>query len=218
MSQVTWALAICAAAGWLVTAHAQGSMALPTPEIYTCLDANGRKLTSDRPIAACRDREQQVLNPSGTVKARVGPTLTAKEQAQVEAKARAELVERARQEEERRQDRALLIRYPEPAVHQKERLEALANINRVKQTALARTTDLLAQRTRLGDEMAFYEKDPSRAPAQLQHELRQVDQSLAVQGRLLAELDAQVIRINARFESELGRLAPLWDKASRSID
>ena len=29
--------------------------------IYTCTDAKGRKLTSDRPIPECHDREQRVL-------------------------------------------------------------------------------------------------------------------------------------------------------------
>jgi len=202
----------------LTVAQAPGQTALPSPEIYTCIDAHGRKLTSDRPIAACRDREQKILNPSGTVKARVGPTLTAKEQAQRDAKARADLAERTRIEEERRQDRALLIRYPNPAAHEKERAEALDNINRSKQTALTRTTELLAQRSKLTDEMAFYEKDPSKAPPQLQHQYQEVNQALAVQGRLLAEFDAQLIRIKTRFDTELNRLIPLWNQVSKSID
>ncbi len=213
-------LTIGAALGWLTAAQAQapGQTPLPSPEIYTCIDATGRKLTSDRPIVACRDREQKILNPSGTVKARVGPTLTAQEQAQREAKARADTLERARLEEERRQDRALLIRYPNPAVHEKERQQALDNINRSKQTALARTTELLAQSDKLADEMAFYEKDPSKAPPQLQHQYHEVNQALAVQGRLLAEFDAQLIRINARFDTELKRLTPLWNQVSKPID
>jgi len=202
----------------LAVAQAPGQTALPSPEIYTCIDAHGRKLTSDRPIAACRDREQKILNPSGTVKARVGPTLTAKEQAQRDAKARADLAERTRIEEERRQDRALLIRYPNPAAHEKERAEALDNINRSKQTALTRTTELLAQRSKLTDEMAFYEKDPSKAPPQLQHQYQEVNQALAVQGRLLAGFDAQLIRIKTRFDTELNRLIPLWNQVSKSID
>lgn len=220
MKLATALLPVCAALTWVALAHAQapGQAALPSPEIYTCIDANGRKLTSDRPIAACRDREQQILNPSGTVKARVAPTLTAKEQAQLEAKARADAIERARVEEERRQSRALLIRYPNPAAHEKERLEALDNINRSRQTALARTTELVAQRSKLEEEMAFYAKDPSRAPSQLQHQLREVDQALAVQGRLLADFDAQITRINTRFDAELKRLKPLWVQVSKPIN
>ncbi|WP_432214584.1 DUF4124 domain-containing protein, partial [Salmonella enterica] len=35
--------------------------------IYTCVDAKGRKLTADRPILDCIDREQKELNASGQV-------------------------------------------------------------------------------------------------------------------------------------------------------
>jgi hypothetical protein len=36
--------------------------------IYTCTDSNGKKLTSDRPIAECSTREQRVLNADGSVR------------------------------------------------------------------------------------------------------------------------------------------------------
>jgi len=186
----------------------------PIAEIYTCVDANGRKLTSDRPIAACRDREQKMLNPSGTVKAHVGPTLTAKELSQLEAKNKAEQAERARLDEEKRQDRALFIRYPTESAHQKERSEALAHINRVKQTGVTRATDLLAQRTKLADELAFYQKDPSKAPPLLQHQMKEVTEALAAQGRFMADKDSEAARVNARFDAEQARLAPLWRMVS----
>jgi len=187
-------------------------------DIYTCTDASGRKLTSDRPIAACRDREQLILNPSGTVRARVGPTLSAKDQAHQDAKAQAERIERARAEEEKRQDRALLIRYPDAQSHDKERDEALTHLSQVRQTALLRSSDLLAQRDKLAEEMAFYAKDPSKAPPQLQHQYQEVNQSLTVQGRLLADLDAQVNRINERFDTERRRLIPMWKQVSTPLN
>ena len=78
-----WVLgAIAAAAGTLAWAQAQ-----PVPGgVYTCIDAKGRKLTADRPIVECIDREQKVLNPSGTVRAKVGPSLTAQEKLELEQK------------------------------------------------------------------------------------------------------------------------------------
>ena len=90
------------------TLYAQ-SGASNTPQIYTCTDANGRKFTSDRPITACVDREQTILNPSGTVKAKVGPVLTPYEQGQSEARIRAEQKERAKKEEEKRKGRKGLL-------------------------------------------------------------------------------------------------------------
>jgi hypothetical protein len=80
----------------------------------------------------------------------------------------------------------------------------------VKQGALARTTELLAERTKLQDEMAFYAKDVNKAPVNLRQQLDAVTQALEVQGRFLAERDAEIARINARFDEELTRLQPLW--------
>lgn len=187
---------------------------LPSPEIYTCQDAKGRKLTSDRPIAECRDREQKILNPSGTLKIRVGPTLTDKERHELEAKEKAEQAQRALLDEERRRDRALLVRYPTHSAHQKERGSALDLINRVKQTALVQVNDLLAQKAKLTDEMAFYAKDPSRAPPKLKRQLDEVNRTLAAQGRFMADKDAEAARVNARFDAEQLRLAPLWQMAT----
>jgi len=181
-----------------------------TPEIYTCVDAKGRNLTSDRPIADCLDREQKLLNPSGTVKARVGPSLTAQERSELEAKEKAELEERARLNEERRRDRALLARYPNKALHDRERTVALAQIGVVRQAAVNRVDELQRQRTAVLDEMEFYKKDPNKAPASVRRQLEEVNASLAVQARFIAEQDAEVKRVTFRFEEELFRLKQLW--------
>lgn len=183
----------------------------PMPEIYTCIDAKGRKLTSDRKIPECVDREQQILNPSGTVKARIGPTLTAQEHNEIETKARAVQQERTRLEEDKKRDRALLIRYPNEALHRKERAESLRQVMLVKQAAVLRVTELLSERGKLLDEMAFYAKDPSKAPVKLRQQLEAVTQALAAQGRFLADKDNEMARTNARFDEELSRLQPLWN-------
>lgn len=56
--------------------------------IYVCVDAKGRKLTSDRPIPECIDREQRELGPSGSVRRTIAPTLTAQERSLLEAQQR----------------------------------------------------------------------------------------------------------------------------------
>ena len=58
------------------------------PKVYTCVAANGRTLTSDRPIAECLDREQRVLAPDGTLQHVVPPSLTADERNEKENRER----------------------------------------------------------------------------------------------------------------------------------
>lgn len=180
------------------------------PEIYTCTDAQGRKRTSDRKIPECSDREQKILNPSGTVKASIGPTLTAQERSQLEAQNKAREQERARLEEEKKRDRALLLRYPNEALHQKGRDNAISQVMLVKQTAIRRVTELMAERTKLEGEMAFYAKNPNKAPQRLRQQMDAVMQSLAAQDRFLADKDNEINRTNARFDEEFQRLKPLW--------
>jgi hypothetical protein len=201
------AMALMAAGCLPAMAQAQQQ---PINGIYTCVDAQGHKLTSDRPIAACVDREQKVLNPSGTVKAKVGPTLTAQERAEQEAREKKELEERIRLNEEKRRDRALLARYPDKAMHDKERADALAQVAAVRHAAVVRVEELLNQRKTVADEMEFYKKDPSKAPPSLRRQVDEVAQSLAVQGRFIADQDAEIKRVNARFDEELVRLKQLW--------
>lgn len=203
---------------WLTTGTLAVVMSVPawgqtqteSGGVYTCIDAKGRKLTADRPIAECIDREQKVLNPSGTVRAKVGPSLTAQEKQELEQKEKREAEERNRAAEEKRRDRALMIRYPNKGVHDRERLEALAQIEAVTKAATTRLTELVRQRAALDEEMEFYKKDPSKAPAYLRRQLEENTQSQSVQKRFIAEQDGESRRLNARFDDELIRLRQVW--------
>src|SRR5450830_1722751 len=139
LSPLRQASLICLLLGFSTLSQAQEG----GPEIYTC------------------------INTSGTVKRMVGPSLTAQEVAQTEAKAKARQLEQSHQEEDRKRDRALLTRYPNEAVHHKQRQEALAQIDLVKQAADLRVDQLKADLTKLQDELAFYAKDPKKAPTRL---------------------------------------------------
>ena len=198
--------------GVLVFGHAAAQAQSPEPQsgIYSCVDAQGRKLTSDRQIAACMDREQRVLNPSGTVRARLAPAPTAQERADAEATAKQKAEAHSMQVEERRRDRALVIRYPSKEVHDLERAAALAQAAAATQAANKRIEESLADRRKVDAEMEFYKKDPSKAPQSLRRQIDDIAQNVAVQKRFIGEQDHEVRRINTRFDEELARLRQLW--------
>jgi hypothetical protein len=185
-------------------------LALAQGGIYTCVDAKGRKLTSDRPIAECTDREQRELSNSGTTKRVVGPTLTARERAALEEKQKLESERQARVAEEKRRDRALISRYPNQAAHDKERGDALAQIEEVIRAANKRISELGEDRKTLDVEMEFYKKDPSKAPFQLKRRLDENDKSVQVQKRFIGDQGDEKKRVNTRFNEELFRLKQLW--------
>jgi hypothetical protein len=183
-------------------------------QIFTCTDATGRKITSDRPIAECANKDQKELNASGTVKRVVKPTMTAEEQRVADLKLKDELEEKARQEEERRKNRALLSRYPNKATHDKERATALAQVDEVIQAAQKRIGELADQRKKIGEELEFYKKDPTKAPASLKRQIEDNEKSVAVQKRFIGDQDDEKKRANVRFDEELDRLKKLWAQAA----
>jgi hypothetical protein len=192
------------------TAQAQSSGQQPINGIYTCTDSNGRKLRSDRPIPQCLDREQTVLNPSGTVKARVGPNLTAQERADAEARRKAEEEARAQAQEEKRRERALLMRYPTREVHDQERFKALAQVDDVVDAARKRIEALQLERKKNTAELEFYQGDINKAPPALRRQIEHVRQSLESQERFIQAQQSERLRIHARFDEELVRLRELW--------
>lgn len=209
MTMCKWAL-VAVVAGAVAGAGAWAQTSPVIPGVYTCVDAKGRKLTADRPIPECTDREQKVLNPSGTVKIKVGPTLTAQELVEIEKKEKREIEERNRSVDEKRRDRALLTRYPTKTVHDQERAQALTQIGVVVQAAKTRLDEVTKQRIVIDQEMEFYKKDPNKAPAYLRRQLEENIQSQAVQRHFIGEQDNEMKRVNARFDEELVRLRQLW--------
>lgn len=178
--------------------------------IYTCVDGKGRKITADRPIAECMDRTQQELNRSGTVRRQVGPSLTAQERAAQEEKDKAAAEARAREAEEKRRDRALLLRYPNRAVHDQERVIALAQVDEVIKASNKRTAELAEQRKAIQTEFEFYAKDPSKAPPALKRRLEENEASSAVQKKFVQDQEQEKKRVNQRFDEEQVKLKQLW--------
>jgi hypothetical protein len=184
--------------------------------VYTCVDAKGRKLTADRPIAECMDREQQILNPSGTVKAKLAPSLTAKERAVQELQRKRDNDEQTRLQEERRRERALLIRYPNREVHDQERTQALGQVANVIQAAKTRVTELARQRVSIDEELEFYKSNPDKTPTYLRRQSDENLQSQSVQKKFIDDQEAEVRRVNDRFDDELQRLRKLWTASGAS--
>ena len=179
--------------------------------IYTCVDRNGRRLTADRPIAECLDREQRELGPSGIVRRQIGPSLTEQERAAQEAQRRKEAEARARELEERRRERALTARYPDKAAHDVERAAAIQLVDDVTATAEKRLVELAQQRKAFDVEMEFYKKDPNKAPMSLRRKIAENEESIAEQQRFIAGQDQEKRRVHQRFDVELAQLRRLWD-------
>ncbi|MEJ8836922.1 DUF4124 domain-containing protein [Ramlibacter sp. AN1133] len=200
-------LGALAAAGALAPAWSQPSA--PAGSIFTCIDARGQRLTSDRPIVECLDREQKELKKDGTVRRTLGPSLTAQERAAYEERERKLAEERQRQTDERRAQKALLTRYPNQAAHDAERAKALRAAQDVIAAGQRRVADLEEQRRKLVQETEFF-KEPSKWPAKLKRQIEENEQQIAAQQRFVENQEEEKRRIDAQFDEELARLKVLW--------
>ena len=197
-------------AGILAGLLAAGAGPAVAEGIYTCTDAKGRRLTADRPIIDCIDREQTELSSGGLARRKIGPSLTAAERAAEEDKARRQEEERSRAADEKKREKALVTRYPNRSVHDKERAEALALVDSVTAAAQRRAKELQVQRKFLDGEVEFYQINPARMPPKLKRQIEDVDKQLDAQRRFVADQEVEKVRVNARFDEELSRLRALW--------
>jgi hypothetical protein len=213
MVVLVWRLAGVALCALAVPLHAaaQASNRPSVAGIYTCVDAQGRKLTSDRPIPACVSREQRVLNSDGSVQRVLPPTLTAEERAEREAAERKAELARAAQADAVRRDRNLMARFPDEATHHKAREAALDTVRLAMTATALRVKELAAERKPLMDESEFY--TGRQLPARLKQQLDANDAAVAAQRQSTITQELELARINRLYDAELDRLRRLWGGA-----
>lgn len=176
--------------------------------IYSCVDANGRRLTSDRPIAECLAREQRLLNADGSVRQVVPPTMTVDELAEADAKRRQAEVDRAARQDAVRRDRNLLIRFPNEAAHNKAREAALDDVRKGVKFSEERLADLQRERKPLLDETEFYKG--RKLPSKLKQQLDANEAAATAQRSLVQNQKDEILRIDSLYDVELNRLKKLW--------
>ncbi|MCE4555542.1 hypothetical protein [Pelomonas cellulosilytica] len=200
--------ALLLVAGLLAVTAVHAQDGAPGKGIYTCTTPDGRKLTSDRPIAECVSREQRVLNADGSQRATLPPFMSPEERAAKDAADRRAAAERAAQLDAIRRDRTLMQRYPNETAHQQARNAALDDASKAMRISERRIKDLGTERKPLLDEAEFYKGKP--LPPKLKQQLDANDASVEAQQVLIENQKAEIVRINTRFDAELARLKKLW--------
>jgi len=201
------------ASALLATAGAFGARAADSPKtyIFQC-EVNGKKVTSDRPIAECANKEQRQLNPDGSLYRFVKPIPTPDETEEMERKERERLAALANQNDAVRRDRNLMQRFPNEAAHKKARDKALDDLRVAGKNSEARIGLLLKERKTLDDEKQFYvnEQVNKPLPTLLKQKLDANEAALEAQKSLAQNQDSEVARINKLYDAELARLRKLW--------
>lgn len=211
----------CAALGLLASAVCGLATGAPTPprpgevpptQIYTCVDAQGHRLSSDRPIPECLGQDQRVLNRDGSTKSVMPPFQSPEEKARQETARRQAEQTRLAREAEARRDRALLARYPNQATHDEARTKAQDQVTRQIETARRRLAELEIESQALAREREALNGKPM--PQALRARVAANEGAIEGQNTILRDEETERERLTQQFDAELTRLRALWAGAA----
>jgi hypothetical protein len=177
-------------------------------QIFTCEDAQGRKYTSDRQVPECAGLAHRAKNPDGSTKGDVPPPATEDEKAAAEAKARAATQAETERRVKDRADQALVRKYPNAEAHAAARAKELEDVRTSIKLLEKRGAELVAERKRLSDEEEFYIGKP--LPGKLKTAIDAAEAQLDAQRQMMDERQAELSRVNSRFDVQLAELKVLW--------
>lgn len=189
-----------------------------TTAIYACEDSSGRRITSDRPIPTCMDREQRVLGTSGVERARIGPRMSEKERLEAENRQRLLRAQEHQAQEAKRREQALMQRYPRQEMHEAARKAALDQVDELIDAANLRMDNLRIERGKQAQEMAFYRKDPTLAPTSLQRQIENTEKAMDQHLRYLQARQSERRELVQRFDAELVILEPVWKREAELME
>jgi len=181
--------------------------------VFVCTTADGRTITGDRPPAECADVPIRELRADGMVRRVIEPPLTEEQR-----RARAEQARLAKQrhDEKRaqaRQDIALLETYANEADIEVARKTALASRQAMIDRSRKRLETFAVERKKLDEETEFYVN--RKLPLKLEQAIEANESLVQAEQRLIVEMQADITRINKRFDDEAGRYRELREAGAK---
>ncbi|CAN5267416.1 hypothetical protein BH10PSE17_BH10PSE17_13250 [soil metagenome] len=203
-----------AASAPLAPAWAQAAPDPNARSYFTCKDSSGHVLTSDRWINECSDREQREYNANGTLRRVIEAPLTPEQRRVREAddkkKAAAELAALER----RRLDRVLLSSYSNVSSIDAARERALGE----PLSGIAKSNERLAtlkkDRQALQADTEFYKNKP--LPHELEARIKDNDAQQLYEQGLIDRRNAEIVRINERYDADRVRFLELTGSDGKS--
>lgn len=191
-----------------VTLAATTGIATAAPgDLFVCTDARGKTITSDRPPPECADRPIRELRSDGSVRRVIEPPPTAEQRAQKAAEDRRKADEERLRRDQARRDRALLETYAVEQDIEQARMRAVENRRTIVDRARNRMDELQRERKKLDAEAEFYAK--REQPDKLKRAYTSNAALVQAQEKIIADTEAEIKRINERFELERKRFREL---------
>ncbi len=182
--------------------------------IYTCKDASGKTITSDRPLPECQGREGRVLSTQGTTLKTIDATLTPEQQAARELEEEKKKEAALKRAEQLRRDKALLNTYQNIDDLESKRQRALLQVEREMKDAERRVSFLEKQEQEYKQEEEFYKK--KKMPVELKRKLDENEGALRAERLLMTSKKDEITQVNLKFDDDKKRYLELSGAASRA--
>lgn len=182
-------------------------------EIFLCKTANGRTLTSDRPIPECADRAIREYSNKGQLKKEIPAPLTQQQRRELAEQQAQQKAAQAAAAEQRREDRALMARYRnEDAIAEARQRAGAALAEQVAQqkaaVAVAESEWAAAQKA----DAAL--KNAGKSTPDTQARVAKSAQKVLDARMSLRDMQAALARINVKYDEILQRYRDITQTAS----
>jgi len=175
--------------------------------MYICTTPGGRTVTADRPPPECASVPIRELRPDGSVRRVIEPPLTAEQRKAHEEQAQREKREQDAKRSQARHDIALLETYAAEKDIEAARRAALTTRQAMIDRSKKRLDAFAAERRKLEEEAEFYVN--RKIPDKLEQAIEANDSLVRAEHRSIAEMQADMTRINKRFDAEAERYREL---------
>ena len=180
--------------------------------MYSCV-ANGRTYSGDRPPPECANSDIRELNRDGSLRRVIARPLTPEEQKARAAEAKRKAEEEERALAQRRRDRSLLEAYASEQEIDVARTKALTSSTEVVKRSQTRLDRMAEERKRLVEETEFYKK--REVPETIKRALANNEQERAAELKIIKDAQAEMQRINERFDADKRRFRELVAQGSQ---
>jgi hypothetical protein len=178
-------------------------------QVYTCTTATGRKITADRPIPECADREQRELS---TTTGRVNILKPKETEAErLAAKEQQKQIERQKEAvlQQQRRDQQLLAHYPDDAALEERRSFLLEDIRKRWAPTLNEQAQIDVRRKEISAAADARRKAGKATDYSSAKEAVQLERRTLQLQPMMEKAQAELDRANADMDAELARLREL---------
>ena len=182
-------------------------------QVYTCTTVTGRKITADRPIPECMDREQRELQTTTGRVNIVKPKQTEAERwAEREAQRQTER-ERELALQQQRRDQQLLARYPDDAALEEKRSYMLDEMKKRWGPTLDEQAEINVRRKEISAAADARRKAGKAADFSSAKEAAQLERRTLQLQPMMEKAQADLDRVNHEMDADLARVRYLRGQA-----